>query len=110
MNFCSGKARRHRIDGDIARPQFDRKRLDKADDRRPAADSAMLANEQQVMVKAALEGLPEKDRELLRWLFYDERDKDEICRELNIDRGYLRVLLHRAKARFRERFADQRTG
>ncbi len=61
-------------------------------------------------MKTALDGLPEKDRELLRWLFFDERDKDAICRELNIDRGYLRVLLHRAKARFRERFADQKTG
>jgi RNA polymerase sigma-70 factor (ECF subfamily) len=70
----------------------------------------MLADERQVLVKAALDGLPDKDRELLRWLFFEERDKDEICRELNVDRGYLRVLLHRAKARFRERFADQETG
>jgi RNA polymerase sigma-70 factor (ECF subfamily) len=46
----------------------------------------------------------------LRWLFFEERDKDEICRELNVDRGYLRVLLHRAKVRFRERFTAQSTG
>lgn len=82
---------------------------DKADDRRPAADSAMLAGERRVMVQAALEELPEKDQELLRWLFFEERDKDDICRELQIDRNYLRVLLHRAKARFRERFSEQGT-
>ena len=41
---------------------------------------------------------------MLRWLFFDERDKDGICRELNVDRNYLRVLVHRAKMRFRERF------
>jgi hypothetical protein len=35
---------------------------------------------------------------------FEGRDKDEVCRELNVDRGYLRVLLHRAKARFRTGF------
>ena len=35
----------------------------------------------------------------------DERDKNDICRDLQIDRGYLRVLVHRAKAHFRERLA-----
>ena len=30
----------------------------------------------------------------------------EICRELNVDRNYLRVLLHRAKAKFRDRFLE----
>jgi len=83
---------------------------DEPDCRQPGADAALFAGEQQSMVKAALDGLPPKDQELLRWLFFEERDKDEICRELKIDRGYLRVLLHRAKARFRERFTDQRTG
>jgi RNA polymerase sigma-70 factor (ECF subfamily) len=37
-------------------------------------------------------------------LFFEERDKDDICRTLNVDRNYLRVLLHRAKAKFRDRF------
>jgi RNA polymerase sigma-70 factor (ECF subfamily) len=83
---------------------------DVPDRRAPGADSAILAGEQQMLVKTALEGLPPKDQELLRWLFFDERDKDEICRELNIDRDYLRVLLYRAKARFRERFTDQKAG
>ena len=83
---------------------------DEADERRPPADAAILASEERGIVKAALDALPEKDRELLRWLFFEERDKDEICRTLNVDRGYLRVLLHRAKTRFRERFTDQRTG
>ena len=42
---------------------------------------------------------------MLKWLFFDERDKNDICRDLQIDRGYLRVLVHRAKSRFRERLA-----
>ena len=34
----------------------------------------------------------------------DERNKDELCREQGIDRDYLRVLLHRAKERFRRKY------
>ena len=50
--------------------------------------------------------LPDKERELLKWLFFDELDKDEICRRLNVDRNYLRVLLHRAKLRFRTEYVS----
>jgi RNA polymerase sigma-70 factor (ECF subfamily) len=51
-----------------------------------------------------MESLPHKERQLLHWLFFEECDKDEVCRRLNIDRNYLRVLLHRAKQRFRAEF------
>ena len=43
----------------------------------------------------------EKDRQLLRRVFLDEEDKDQVCREFQVDRNYLRVLLHRARLRFR---------
>jgi RNA polymerase sigma-70 factor (ECF subfamily) len=43
----------------------------------------------------------------LRAVFLDERDKDEICTELGVDRDYLRVLLHRAKASFRVMYSKQ---
>jgi RNA polymerase sigma-70 factor (ECF subfamily) len=52
-------------------------------------------------VRSVLSELPEKDRKILRWLFFDERDKGEVCRALQVDREYLRVLVHRAKQRFR---------
>jgi RNA polymerase sigma-70 factor (ECF subfamily) len=38
---------------------------------------------------------------LLREIFLDERDKDEVCRDFGVDRDYLRVLLHRAKQSFK---------
>ena len=79
---------------------------DQADDRRPSAESGVMVAEERDRVRRALAGLPEKEQEILRWLFFEERDKDEICRELNVDRNYLRVLVHRAKAKFRERFID----
>jgi RNA polymerase sigma-70 factor, ECF subfamily len=70
----------------------------------PSIESEVLKVEERVKVREAIAGLPAKDKDLIRWLFFEERDKDDICRELQVDREYLRVLLHRAKQRFRERF------
>jgi RNA polymerase sigma-70 factor (ECF subfamily) len=66
---------------------------------------SLASAEEREEVREVLKSLPEREQLLLKWLFFDERDKNDICRELQIDRGYLRVLLHRAKAHFRERFA-----
>ncbi len=57
-------------------------------------------------VRAILESLPRKDREILRLLFFEELEKDEVCRIYRVDRDYLRVLLHRAKNRFRAGFSQ----
>ena len=64
-------------------------------------ESALLRKQERERLRRALEGLPPKDQELLRWLFLEERDKDDVCRQLQIERGYLRVLLFRAKGRLR---------
>jgi len=48
-----------------------------------------------------------RDQQVLRAVFFEERDKEDICRELGVDRGYLRVLLHRAKANFRALFTAE---
>ncbi|MFZ0413046.1 MAG: sigma factor-like helix-turn-helix DNA-binding protein, partial [Candidatus Acidiferrales bacterium] len=53
-------------------------------------------------VLKVLERLSAKDRQLLRRVFLEEKDKDEVCREFGVDRDYLRVLLHRAKRSFRD--------
>ena len=60
-----------------------------------------VTEESKHLVKSILDDLEEKDRRLLRRVFLDEADKDEICREMGIDRDYLRVLVHRAKLRFK---------
>jgi RNA polymerase sigma-70 factor (ECF subfamily) len=52
-------------------------------------------------VREILLHLPERDRSLLKAVFLDERDRDEVCREFAVDRDYLRVLLHRAKQEFK---------
>jgi RNA polymerase sigma-70 factor (ECF subfamily) len=79
---------------------------DEVDHKSSNAEQELASAEERQRVQRALEGLAPKDKELLRWLFYEDRDKDEICRELNVDRNYLRVLVHRAKAQFRKRFED----
>ena len=62
----------------------------------------IIANrEMQRKVRRILDELPEKDRRLIKEIFLDERDKDEVCRDLGVDREYLRVLLHRAKKSFK---------
>lgn len=58
------------------------------------------------IVRRVLDELPERDRRLLREVFFEERDKDEVCRTFGVDRNYLRVLLHRAKQSFRARYLE----
>ncbi len=57
--------------------------------------------ERRKLVADVLAGLSSKDRKLLMQVFFEERDKDDICREMSVNHEYLRVLIHRAKARFK---------
>ena len=68
------------------------------------AESRLVNEQRKQHVRRVLGGLPPKDRDLLHQIFFEERDKDEVCREMQVDRGYLRVLVHRAKARFKDGF------
>ena len=63
-------------------------------------DAVLLAEETKKLVQKVLINLCPKDRKLLRAVFFDQRDKDEVCREMKVSRDYLRVLLHRAKLQF----------
>jgi RNA polymerase sigma-70 factor (ECF subfamily) len=61
----------------------------------------IASRQMQSNVREILGQLQEKDRRLIKEIFLDERDKDEVCRDLGVDREYLRVLLHRAKKSFK---------
>ena len=71
----------------------------------PAKDidlvGALTAQQMEKKVREIVEQLSERDRRLLREVFLEERDKDEVCRDFGVDREYLRVLLHRAKQAFK---------
>ena len=61
-------------------------------------------------VRSVLETLTERDRRLLKEIFLEERDKDAVCRDFQVDRGYLRVLLHRTKQTFKAQFMKEEAG
>jgi RNA polymerase sigma-70 factor (ECF subfamily) len=77
-------------------------------DERASTEAELVTEDRRRQVRQVLEDLPAKDRELLRLVFYEEADKDEICRRFSVDRQYLRVLVHRAKARLGNKFAQPR--
>jgi RNA polymerase sigma-70 factor (ECF subfamily) len=55
-------------------------------------------------VREILEEMPTRDRAVLKAIFLDERDRDEVCREFGVDGEYLRVLLFRAKQNFKAEY------
>ncbi|HEY6769311.1 MAG TPA: sigma-70 family RNA polymerase sigma factor [Candidatus Sulfotelmatobacter sp.] len=84
-------------------------RVEEGDDRDfpdPRVDifSDLSAKETKKKVRETLDELPERDRRLLRDVFLEEKDKDEVCREWDITRDNLRVLIFRAKERFKVKY------
>jgi RNA polymerase sigma-70 factor, ECF subfamily len=71
--------------------------LDPSDD----PEDQMVSAERKEIVRRLLGELTVKDRDLLRRVLLEEEDKDAISKEYGVDRGYLRVLLHRARLRFK---------
>ncbi len=78
-------------------------------DSKPDALSGMISTQSCELVRDTLEELPERDRRLIKAIFFDEQDKDEVCRDFGVDRDYLRVLLHRAKQAFKSRYLKEKT-
>jgi len=64
-------------------------------------EGAAVTRERKDLVRSILEELPDKDRRILRAVFLEDVDKDEVCKRFDVTRDYLRVLVHRAKLRFR---------
>jgi RNA polymerase sigma factor (sigma-70 family) len=61
----------------------------------------VVSQERKKIIAGVLSELTERDQEILRLLYLEEIEKDLICQRMNINSGYLRVLIHRAKAHFR---------
>ena len=95
LNRCQSRAEC------ISMDQFD------PPDTRVSAESVMVSEESKELVRRVLEELPGKDRELLRMVFYEDIDKGDICRNFRISPEYLRVMVHRAKARFRKYWMER---
>jgi len=73
-------------------------------------EGVMVSKQCSEQVRKILWELPARDRELLRAVFLEEKEKDAVCREIGVDRNYLRVLLHRAKHKFKTVYEKEQLG
>ena len=73
-------------------------------------EGMMASKECSEQVWKILSALPARDRELLRAVLLEENDKDTLCRDIGVDRNYLRVLLHRAKNKFKAVYEKEQLG
>jgi RNA polymerase sigma-70 factor (ECF subfamily) len=69
-------------------------------------ETELLSLESSIAVRNVLETLPPREQLLLRAIYFDDKKRDQVCREHGVDREYLRVLLHRARMAFRERYLE----
>jgi len=70
-------------------------------------DEMLSRQESKKKVHQTLAQLTLRDRDLLRHIFLEQRDKDEVCRELGVTRDYLRVLVCRAKGQFQKLYESE---
>ena len=76
---------------------------DPADDRIDM-DAGLVTQERKRAIADVLDGMGSKDREILRLVFFEEAQRDEVCLKLGVRAEYLRVLLHRAKEKFAQAY------
>lgn len=70
----------------------------------PSPEAGLITQERKDRVRAMVGTLPPREREILTKVFFEERDRAEICRDLGITPENLRVMIHRAKTRFRQAY------
>jgi RNA polymerase sigma factor (sigma-70 family) len=69
----------------------------------PGQEEAMITEERKCAVQRVLEEMKPPGGDILRAML-QEVPKDEICARFGVSRSYLRVLLHRARKHFRDKF------
>lgn len=77
-------------------------------DERVDLDASLITEQRKRAVARVLDSLPAKDRDVLRMVFLEEADREEVSRRMGVSAEYLRVLLHRAKNRFEEEYTRAR--
>ncbi len=66
-----------------------------------------LDKEMSERVAKTFEQLPARDRQALAGVFYEGRDRDEVCKECGVTRDQLKMILFRARDRFRREWERQ---
>jgi len=71
-------------------------------DHSPSPEAIVTGADAAQKLSAALRRLPQRERTVVSALFIEQKDKDEVCRDLGISRANLRLVLHRARTHLRE--------
>ncbi len=71
-------------------------------DSRADSEQELVTRERQAHVRSVLARTSAKNRQLLSAIFLEERPNTEVCKQFGVDQNYLRVLLFRARAQFRQ--------
>lgn len=77
-------------------------------DQKPGMEEVVANQEMRRLVEGVLSKLSPKDRTILRMLFLEDADKDDVCCRMSVSREYLRVLIFRARQRFRAALAQSK--
>ncbi len=85
-----------------ARLTFTDENAPEAVDDQADSEQQLVTREEAAQVRSVLSEMSPKNRKLLSAVFLDERPNEEVCREFHVDQNYLRVLLFRARAQFRQ--------
>lgn len=70
-------------------------------DLRTDLERDLVNEETRRRVRDLIDELAPRDRNILRAAVLEERQAESVCAEFGVSKGHLRVLLHRARARFR---------
>ena len=81
--------------------------MDELPDRRIDLDAPLINQERRRRVESVLAKPPQQDQELLRMFFLDVGDRAAACERLGVSKDYLRVLLYRARSRFRDKLPSR---
>ena len=74
-------------------------------DQSMSPDGMLLAAETKKQVQKVLGRLCPKDRKLLQEVFFEQRDKDEVCHDLGVSRDYLQGIAPSRKAAIPDRIS-----
>lgn len=68
---------------------------------RSDTEAEFMSEEAAAGVRLVLRGMRKRDAAILREIFLDDEDREEICRRYGVTPEYLRVRLHRASRKFK---------
>ena len=94
---------------ELARREHQSEQLDDDIASRTDFVAELVTEETKTRIRRVLDSLPQRDAEVLRAVYLEELAKDEICRRLKVERGYLRVLVFRALDKFKAKFTADET-